>query len=276
MAQSKSWKVGEAEVTVRLPDAVADRVRQAWDDVRAEALAARGGRRAKGRTRDPERAGDRLSADRIVEVAIEQMRERGYDAVTMRSIAKALGTGPASLYAHVASRAELDQLVVDRVSAQLQIAAPDPERWDEQLRQALRDMLALYRDHPGVARATLGMIPVGPGVLLITERILALLRAGRVPDQYAAWAIDVLSLLVASVAVEEDMWRQRIGDDAAEASVEATVAQVRATFDRLPADHFPLVTSMAEALTTGGGDERFEFAVTLLVEGLKAVSARPR
>jgi AcrR family transcriptional regulator len=272
MAQSKSWKLGEAEVTVSLPDAVADRVRQAWDDARAEALAARGGRRrAKGNRQG---LGERLSADRIVEVAIEQMREQGYDAVTMRSIARALGTGPASLYAHVASRAELDQLVVDRVCAQLEIAPPDPERWDEQLRQVLRDLLALYRDHPGVARATLGMIPVGPGVLLVTERLLALLRAGRVPDQYSAWALDVLSLVVASVAVEEDMWRQR-ARDTAEMSEEAVVAQVRATFERLPAEHFPLVTSMAEVLTTGGGDERFEFAVTLLVEGLKAVSARP-
>jgi hypothetical protein len=118
------------------------------------------------------------------------------------------------------------------------------------------------------------MIPVGPGVLLVTERLLALLRAGRVPDQYSAWALDVLSLVVASVAVEEDMWRQR-ARDTAEMSEEAVVAQVRAAFERLPAEHFPLVTSMAEVLTTGGGDERFEFAVTLLVEGLKAVSARP-
>src|SRR4051794_31900835 len=34
------------------------------------------------------RSTDRLSADRIVEVAVGQMREHGYDAVTMRSIAR--------------------------------------------------------------------------------------------------------------------------------------------------------------------------------------------
>ncbi len=47
---------------------------------------------------------ERLSRDRIVDIALEQMAESGYDAVSMRSIARALGTGPASLYAHVANK----------------------------------------------------------------------------------------------------------------------------------------------------------------------------
>src|SRR3954463_3142656 len=90
---------------------------------------------------------ERLSRDRIVDVALAQMREKGYEAVSMRSIAKELGTGPASLYAHVANREELDQLLVDRVARGFPIPEPDPERWDEQLKQALLDMLAVYRAH---------------------------------------------------------------------------------------------------------------------------------
>src|SRR4051812_8669584 len=155
----------------------------------------------KGRPRGSTSA-ERLSADRIVQVAVDQMREHGYDAVTMRSIARELGTGPASLYAHVANRAELDQLVVGRVCSQWRIPDPDPERWGEQLREALVELLELYRANPGVARCTLGMIPLDAGMLAATERLVALLRAGRVQDQHAAWFIDVASLYVASVAVE--------------------------------------------------------------------------
>ncbi|HEY6932571.1 MAG TPA: TetR/AcrR family transcriptional regulator [Marmoricola sp.] len=283
MAQSKSWRFGDAEVSVSLPEGLAERVREVWDTARAEVAAASGvgggagggaaggsSRRRAGRAggRPPERPPERLSVERIVDVAIEQMRAQGYDAVTMRSIARELGTGPASLYAHVANRAELDQLVVGRVTGMLHIPDPDPARWDEQLRDTLHATLALYRAHPGVARATLGMIPMEPGVLMVSERLLGLLRAGGVPDQYAAWSVDVLSLLVASVAVEEDIWRQRGGG----ASEEAVVAEVRTVFARLPAEHFPLLSSMADVLTAGDGDERFDFAVTLLVEGLKAVS----
>jgi len=68
------------------------------------------------------------------------------------------------------------------------------------------------------------------------------------------------------------MWRQRAADRGTPASEEATVAEVQAVFSALPPEHFPLVTSMAGVLTAGGGDERFEFGVTLLVEGLKAFS----
>lgn len=178
----------------------------------------------------------RLSVERIVDVAIDQMRAHGYDAVTMRSIARELGTGPASLYAHVSNRAELDQRVVGRVCAQWQIPDPDPDRWDEQVRESMTGLLTLFRANPGVARCTLGMVSLDAGLLQVTDRLLALLGAGGVSDQHASWFIDVGCLYVASVAVEEDIWRER-------------AAQPART-----------------------GEERFAFGVELLVAGLRGLS----
>jgi AcrR family transcriptional regulator len=222
---------------------------------------------------------ERLSRDRIVDVALAQMKERGYEAVSMRSIAKELGTGPASLYAHVANRDELDSLVIDRIARQADLPAPDPERWDEQLKAGLRGLLAAFREHPGSARATLGMIPTLEGTLVHAEAMMALCRAGGIQDQYAAWAADVLALYVASVAVEEDVWVER-GKAAAAAgrpyTEEDVVAAVHAHFRSLAADRFPILSSLADVMTTGDGEERFEFGITLLVEGLKAVSAQAR
>lgn len=211
-----------------LPDRIAEPVPAAVHHV---------GGTGPGRGRARRDHAERLSADRIVEVAIEQMREHGYDAVTMRSIARELRTGPASLYAHVASRAALDQLVVGRICAQWEVPEPDPGHWDSQLRASLIDLLDLYRAHPGVARCTLGMIPVDPGLLMVTERLIALLEAGGVSDQQTAWFVHVASLYVASVAVEEDIWRARGGHQA----------------------------------PTGSGDERFAFGVDLLIGGLKVL-----
>ena len=105
---------------------------------------------------------ERLSADRIVEVALAQMKERGYEAVSMRSVARELGTGAASLYAHVANRNELDALVLERVASRVEVPDPDPAHWQEQLRGVMVAMLALFDEHPGVARASLGMIPTSP------------------------------------------------------------------------------------------------------------------
>jgi AcrR family transcriptional regulator len=269
--ESRSFKLGKA-VTVTTPEALAEQV---------AALVPRMLGGSKGRRPAKSGSQERLSADRIVAVAVEQMRDHGYDAVTMRSIARELGTGPASLYAHVANRAELDQLVVAWVCGQWQVPDPDPDHWDDQLRATLIDLLDLYRANPGVARCTLGMIPLQPSLLMVTERLIALLKAGNVSDQHCAWFVDVGALYVASVAVEEDIWRERHrGQDADEASPvehlteEAVVSEVRSVFQSLPQEHFPLLSSMAETMTTGSADDRFAFGVELLVGGLKALAAR--
>lgn len=276
-----SFHVGP-RVTVTAPEGVTEAVTEkVAESVAAVVNQVFGGRSgAQGRARKSASA-DRLSAERIVEVAVEQMREHGYDAVTMRSIARELGTGPASLYAHVANRAELDQLVVGWVCSQWEVPDPDPDHWDDQLRDCMKDMLTIYRANPGVARCTLGMIPLQPSLLVTVERLIALLKAGGVSDQHCAWFADVSALYVAAVAVEEDIWRERHrgqvpeGHPAPEVPDEdAEVERVRQVFESLPAEHFPLLRSMAATMTTGSADERFAFGVDLLVEGLKAMAAR--
>src|SRR6266498_4036093 len=107
-----------------------------------------------------------------------------------------LGTGAASLYAHVANKRELDQLMLDRAAEGLEIPDPDPEHWREQIAQVMRDMLRMMRAYPGVARAAIGQIPLGERSLAATERMLAILRAAGLPDQVIAYAADLIPLYV--------------------------------------------------------------------------------
>lgn len=272
VGETRSFKLGNA-VTVTAPDAVTEKVAESVAAVVDQVFGRRGS--GLGRARRTASA-ERLSTERIVDVAIDQMRERGYDAVTMRSIARELETGPASLYAHIAHRAELDQLVVGRVCAQWHIPEPDAEHWDRQLRESMVELLGLYRANPGVARCTLGMIPLDPGLLMVTERLVALLKAGGVSDRHAAWFVDVSTLYVASVAVEEDIWRERAAhQDARAVDEETMVATVRDVFARLPAEHFPWLSSLAGTLTAGNADERFAFGIDLLIGGLRTIGDHP-
>lgn len=220
---------------------------------------------------------ERLSVDRIVDAALELMRTQGYEAVSMRSVARALGTGPASLYAHVANREDLDQLVADRISGQLVLPEPDPQRWQEQVKQVMRDVLALYRAHPGSARATMAIIPTGDGTLRIAEGMMAICRAGGVPDRLSAWVCDLLSLYVGAVAVEEHIWNERAkaaGGSGDPAEMEAMVQRVHDYFATLPSDRFPILKASAGVMTSGTGDERFEFGLDLMLSGLAAMAAR--
>lgn len=210
---------------------------------------------------------ERLSADRIVEVALAQMKERGYDAVSMRSVARELGTGAASLYAHVTNRNELDALVLERVASRLEVPDPDPERWQEQLRDVMTRMLRLYDEHPGVARASLGMVPMSPRLLKIIDRLAALLRAGGVPDQAAAWFLDVMALYVSSVAVERDVWRTRGMVPGEHDEHQDALQQF---FRDLPDEEFPVLASLAAELAAGDADARFGFGLDLLIAGVTA------
>ena len=52
----------------------------------------------------------------------------------------------------------------------------------------------------------------------------------------------------------------------------ASTAQLADYFRSLPRDEFPTLVSLADDLTAGDTDERFEFALDLLVRGLEAMA----
>ncbi|MFC9692469.1 TetR/AcrR family transcriptional regulator [Kribbella sp. NPDC056951] len=214
-----------------------------------------------------------LTRERIVDAAMRLMVEQGYDAVSMRKIAQVLDTGPASLYAHVANKSELDQLLVDRAAEQMKLPeTPDPERWQEQLKDAMREMIRVMRANPGVARAAIGNVPLGEQALLMTERILAILKAGRIPDQAAAWAVDLIPLYVTAVAFEET-----VQNAAAWTPEDVThfTTQMSEFFKQLPVDRFPFTVALAVPMTSGAeGDERFEFGITVIAAGLASLAEK--
>lgn len=188
----------------------------------------------------------------------------------MRSIARELGTGPASLYAHVTSRDELDTFIVVRVVGMLHVPGPDPEHWRQQLRDVMFAMLRLYDEHPGVARASLGLIPLSPVMLRVMERITAIVRVGGAPDQAIAWFMDMMALYVGGVALERDIERARVSDGG---DPRADHDRVHEFFAGLSPAEFPVLSSMAGALTAGDGDDRFGFGVDLMIAGLSAYAS---
>ena len=134
--------------------------------------------------------------------------DEGYDAVSMRSLARALDTGPASLYAHVANRDELDQLVIDRIASELQLPEPDPDRWDEQLKDASRDAAALP-GAPGLGPGRDGDDPDDGGELARRRGDDGDRLAGGFSPQAAAWFCDLAAAYVGAIAYEEAIWTQR-------------------------------------------------------------------
>lgn len=207
-----------------------------------------------------------LGLEVIVDAGLRVLQREGLDAVTMRRVATELDTGAASLYVYVDNRDALVMAMLDRVVGTIELPRVDGRRWRRQLDDLLRGMLAAFEAHPGMARVAVANIPTGENALRASETLLSLLMAGGIHEQAAAWATDLLALVVTATAVEGEIYASR----AEGATEEEFIAQLRAMFASLPADRYPHVSALAGPLTTGSGDVRFDFALEVIVDGLLA------
>src|SRR3954467_9550357 len=96
-----------------------------------------------------------ITVDAIVDAAFELVAEEGYEALTMRRLATALETGPASLYAHVVNKDDLDELLIGRPCAGIDIPEPDPATWRQQIISVCTQLRDQYLRCPGITRAAL-------------------------------------------------------------------------------------------------------------------------
>ncbi len=210
-----------------------------------------------------------ITAGRITDAALEVVATQGYDALTMRSVAALLDTGPASLYAHVVNKADIDDLIIGRLCTQLVLPEPDPATWREQIFDVCAQLREQYLTYPGISRAALAMVVTNLDVLRVAEGMLAILIAGGIQPQTAAWAIDALFLYVNAYTLEISLVAQRQGQQDGDwvVSREERDELVR-RFTALPADQFPQTRRYAAELTAGAGHERFDFTLSLIVDNL--------
>ena len=214
----------------------------------------------------PERASERrpLTRDAIVDAALVLLDREGIAGLSMRKLAQELDVGAASLYWHVADKEELLSLLLDRIVGEAELPEPDPENWREQVKELGRENRRLLQRHRDAAQISLGRIPVGPESMPVLERNLAILVAAGLPARVVALAADMFALYVGGFAFEESMGNEQ-----------ADPEQFAAYLRSLPADEFPTLVALADDLVAGDTDERFEFALELLIRGLEAMADDP-
>jgi hypothetical protein len=166
----------------------------------------------------------------------------------------------------VVNKADLDELLIGRLCAQLVLPAPDPATWREQILDVCAQIRDQYLTYPGISRAALAMAPTDLDTVRVNEGMLAILLAGGVEPRTAAWTIDALMLYVGAYALEISLVTQRQShqDDDWVVGRDELVRR----FTALPADQFPHTTRYAAELTAGEGHDRFDFTLALMIDGL--------
>ena len=207
-----------------------------------------------------------ITADRITDAALQVIAAEGYDALTIRRVAAVLEAGPSSLYAHIVNKDDLDDLIIGRLCAEIVLPEPDPATWRRQLLDVYGQIRDQYLKYPGVSRAALAVVPTHLETLRVGEGILAILLAGGVAPQTAAWVRDALTLYVSGYALERALVRQRQQHQDHDWVLGREELVER--FSALPADRFPHTRCHAAELTSGTGHDRFDFTLTLMIGNL--------
>ena len=159
-------------------------------------------------------------------------------------------------------------MALDQALAELEIPPPDPGRWAAQLAEVARQMRAVIGRHRDLVPSSIGILPGGSRALRAHERVLAIMRAGGLPDSRAVAGLYLLWVIVSGFSLEETRTRdpERPGPDLS--------SEVTRYFASLPGDRFPNLVAVADEFANADWDERFDLLITILIDGLTA-QARP-
>lgn len=206
-----------------------------------------------------------LDRDRLVKVALDLLDEVGFDGLTMRRLADRLDVKAASLYWHVRNKEELLGLLADEICAG--VGEPDPSsHWRAQLEMLARENRRVLLAHRDAARLLSGVSLMGANRLRLAEITLRALLGAGFSEKESAYA-SILLTDYATGFVKEEVTIMNTARSRGVSSEEA-LAEVRDQFETLRAEEFPSVVRLAASLTDVDVEERFEFGLNVLLDGL--------
>ncbi|MFG2494206.1 TetR/AcrR family transcriptional regulator [Streptomyces caniferus] len=139
----------------------------------------------------------------LTAVAVELADREGLPAVTMRQVAKALGTGQASLYRYVSGFEDLLDLMSDAVTAEVALDVPlEDDPVEDLVALAVRTKAVQLR-HPWLLDIPPEPLRLGPRGLDYLEYALRATAPARLPGRTRMEAVALMNALVAQLARAE-------------------------------------------------------------------------
>jgi AcrR family transcriptional regulator len=206
-----------------------------------------------------------ITEERIARAALDIVRESGYAAVSMRAVAERLDTGPASLYAHVRGKADLDRLMVETVAAE--IDHPSSGSWRDDLTREAARTQEVYARYPGLAVAAFASLPRDDGYADRLEARLELLDAAGLEPRQAQAADLAVGLLALVRSIEDAQIAARIAESGLTAEKWwQHVREVVSTDD----EKRPRMAAMTEYLTPEARAWMSRELVQVVLDGVQA------
>ncbi|MGW8886634.1 TetR/AcrR family transcriptional regulator [Streptomyces sp. NPDC055749] len=212
-----------------------------------------------------------LTLDRIVSTAIAVADAEGLTAVSMRRLSTELGTGTMSLYRYVPGKAELLDLMLDRVLGEPLVGgkADVPADWRAAVELMARTYLAGFRAHPWLLRINQARTVLGPSSLRGLELALTGLKGMGLKDAELIGVIITVNSFVEGLA--------RTQRDAVEAAQRTGLNDEdfwegqRPYLERaMLSGDYPMMAQLSED-TFSSEFDHFEFGLARLIDGFEVL-----
>jgi AcrR family transcriptional regulator len=204
-----------------------------------------------------------LTAELIFSTALGVVDKEGLDALTMRHLAETIGVATMSLYSHVATKEDVIRGVLNLVTGEFSLPAPDTPPWDA-LRMVNREFRQTSLRHPNLVPLIMDAPPTGVAGLRTLEVALdALRRAGMEPARTAPAYRLMASFAIGFVSLECGGFFRPV--DLA-AGGPATAIELGA---------LPRLAEMAPYLATWEADQEFEAGMDAVISVLATWVASP-
>ncbi|WP_314242360.1 TetR/AcrR family transcriptional regulator [Streptomyces kutzneri] len=226
----------------------------------------------------------RLDRDRTVDTALELLDEVGLDALTMRRLADAMDVQAGALYRYFATKDDLLTAMAERMLAGLAATRTDGD-WSERLAalaRAMRTALLARRDG---ARVYAGTHATGPHTLGFAEAVVGVLRSAGFGEEDAARALMAVAHFTTGHTLEEqaalrppegdgmaDPERLRLAADPERLRLAAEPERLRLAAEP---ERYPQLAAVLPTLTSGDFAAHFDFGLSLLLQGLRALDRAP-
>ncbi|WP_405645434.1 TetR/AcrR family transcriptional regulator [Streptomyces sp. NBC_00019] len=216
-----------------------------------------------------------LTLDRIVEAAVQVADADGLDAVSMRRVAGELGTGAMSLYRYVPGKAELLDLMLDRVQKPSENPADLGDGdWRSALEALGRATLALYRRHPWLLQVNQSRPILGPSALDGMEKVLTLIKPMGLTDPELVSAIIMIDGYVVGAA-RTQLYQQEVERRTGLTDAEFWQAQVPTLEKVMASGRYPVLAALSDD-AFGTDFDHFEFGLQRILDGLEVIVSRRR
>src|SRR4051794_13036396 len=224
----------------------------------------------------PEPGGRRpsLTRDRIAAVAVEIADAEGFEAVSMRNVARALGVGTMSLYHYIRTKDDLLALMDDRLLAEVVVPEEEmPDDWREALATIARRSHAAWSERVWTLYAMQGA-RIGPNGMKHVEQSLGAVSGLGLSSAEQLELISLVDDYVIGFSIRQQELPLMQADDWAELDAMTDYITARIESGDYPSlkafvgDSDP-ATAWREVAAEVFDEDRFERGLQTLLDGIE-------